>query len=90
MLNDDRDLSDVRGWLFGSAPESVVGEVEAQLDAYAALGEIPTAVVTTVREAHGAWAVDLSSRDPVDGFEATRRAVHRHVLALEGTPVTSA
>jgi hypothetical protein len=84
MLNDDRDLSDVRGWLFGSAPESVVGEVEAQLDAYAALGEIPTAVVTTVREAHGAWAVDLSSRDPVDGFEATRRAVHRHVLALEG------
>lgn len=84
MLNDDRDLSDVRGWLFGSAPESVVGEVEAQLDAYVALGEIPTAVVTTVREAHGAWAVDLSSRDPVDGFEAMRRAVYRHVLALEG------
>lgn len=84
MLNDDRDLSDVRGWLFGSAPASVVDEVESQLSAYAALGALPTAVVATVREAHGAWAVDLSSRDPVDGFEATRRAVHRHVLALEG------
>jgi hypothetical protein len=83
MLNDDRDLSDVRGWLFGSAPKPVVDDVEAQLNAYAALGEIPTAIVAAVREAHGAWAVDLDSSDPIDGFEAMRRAVHRHALALE-------
>jgi hypothetical protein len=84
MLNDDRDLSDVRGWLFGSAPPAVVTEVEDQLNDYAVLGELPATVVATVREAHGAWAVDLSSRDPVDGFEASRRAIHRHALALEG------
>lgn len=84
MLNDDRDLSDVRGWLFGSAPPTVVAEVEAQLDEYAALGEIPAAVVAGVREAHRAWVVDLTNTDPVDGFEAARRAVHRHSLALEG------
>lgn len=84
MLNDDRDLSDVRGWLFGSAPPAVAREVEEQLDAYAALGALPAAVTVTIREAHRAWEVDLASTNAVDGFEAARRAVHRHALALEG------
>lgn len=79
-----RDLSDVRGWLFGSAPAEVHDEVEQQLSYYAELGDIPKSVAVSIRGAHKTWQVDLAAHDIFDGFEGMRRAVFRHAAALEG------
>lgn len=81
---DDRDLSDVRGWLFGSAPSDVHKEIEGQLDFYAQLGDVPAAVTASIRESHKAWHVDLSAHNVLEGFESARRAIYRHAVALEG------